>query len=63
MPTYSYRREDDTVFEVVQRITEDPLIHCPTTGQRVRRIIVAPQVHFKGGGWASDGYSKRKIRK
>jgi putative FmdB family regulatory protein len=39
MPTYAYRREDGTTFEIRQRITEDALDECPETGQSVERII------------------------
>lgn len=39
MPTYTYRREDGTTFEIKQSITEDPLQDCPDTGQSVERII------------------------
>jgi predicted nucleic acid-binding Zn ribbon protein len=54
MPTYLYRREDDTTFEVVQRMTDDPLTRCPTTDQEVYRIPYKSQgsvVIKKGGGW------------
>ena len=40
MPTYTYKREDDTVFEIVQRITAAALTHCPDTGLKCKRIIV-----------------------
>ena len=40
MPTYTYRRQDDTTFEVVQKITEDALTRCPETDQPCHRIIV-----------------------
>ncbi len=39
MPTYAYRREDGTTFEIQQKITEAPLDECPETGQSVERII------------------------
>lgn len=38
MPTYLYRRDDGTTFELQQRITEDALTHDPDTGQAVTRI-------------------------
>lgn len=38
MPTYVYRREDGSTFEIQQRITEDALTHDPDTGQAVTRI-------------------------
>lgn len=61
MPIYEYKREDGTVFEIKQSITDEPLTECPTTGQKVERIISrTAEPIFKGSGWASDGYSSRK---
>ena len=57
MPTYKYRREDGSTFEVQQRITEDPLDTCPDTGQEVERIITDnPGVIFKGEGFHVNDY-------
>lgn len=39
MPTYVYRRDDGTTFEMKQNITDEPLEECPKTGQPVERII------------------------
>lgn len=51
MPTYSYKREDGVVFEVRQRITDEPLTECPDTGLAVRRVIIhAPQVDLSKAG-------------
>ncbi|MFB6272632.1 MAG: FmdB family zinc ribbon protein [Salinibacter sp.] len=59
MPTYKYRREDGSTFEVKQRITEDPLETCPETGQEVERIITDnPGVIFKGEGFHVNDYDK-----
>jgi putative FmdB family regulatory protein len=51
MPTYAYRREDGTTFEVRQKITDDPLEECPETGQSVDRLISG------GGGVLLDNGS------
>lgn len=52
MPTYVYRRDDGTVFEVKQKMTDKPLETDPETGQRIQRIIVAPNtVIFKANGF------------
>lgn len=59
MPTYVYRREDGSTFEVQQRITEDPLETCPDTGQDVERIITdQPGVIFKGDGFHVNDYDE-----
>jgi len=57
MPTYEYRREDGTTFEIQQRITEDPLETCPETGQEVERIISGGSgLIFKGDGFYVNDY-------
>ncbi len=57
MPTYAYRREDGTKFEVQQRITDDPLETCPETGQEVERIITGSAgLIFKGEGFYVNDY-------
>lgn len=61
MPIYEYKREDGTVFEIKQSITEEPLTECPTTGQKVERIIsqtAAPI--FRGKGFYSTDYKSKK---
>ena len=57
MPTYVYRREDGTTFEIEQRITEDALETCPETGQPVERIITGSAgLIFKGDGFYVNDY-------
>lgn len=59
MPTYVYRREDGSTFEIQQRITEDALTTCPTTGQNVKRIISANTgLIFKGSGFYLTDYAR-----
>ena len=58
MPTYVYRREDGTTFEVQQRITEEPLTADPETGQPVRRVISGAGLIFKGSGFYLTDYAR-----
>lgn len=59
MPTYIYRRDDGTTFEVQQRITEDPLEVCPETGQAVKRVISGNAgLIFKGSGFYLTDYAR-----
>jgi putative FmdB family regulatory protein len=57
MPIYEYQREDGTVFEIKQSISEDALSTCPTTGQKVKKLISRTAFKLEGGGWYKDGYS------
>ena len=51
MPTYTYRREDGTTFDIRQSFSDDPLTVDPETGQQVVRIVQAPGIIFKGSGF------------
>ena len=60
MPTYVYRREDGTTFEVFQRISDDALTHDPDTGQAVERVIGGGAgLIFKGTGFYETDYVRK----
>ena len=68
MPTYEYKREDGSTFEIRQGINDDPLSECPETGQKVKRVISGGAgVVYKGDGWYVTDYKdtdrKEKARK
>ncbi len=57
MPTYEYKREDGSTFEIRQGINDDPLTECPETGQAVKRVITGGGgVVYKGDGWYVTDY-------
>ncbi|MEQ8525188.1 zinc ribbon domain-containing protein [Gracilimonas sp.] len=57
MPTYEYKREDGSTFEIIQKMSEPALETCPTTGQKVKRIISGGGgVVYKGDGWYVTDY-------
>jgi putative FmdB family regulatory protein len=60
VPVYVYRREDGSTFELQQRMTEDRLVNCPTTGQRVERVLQPFAPRFKGAGFYSTDHRKAK---
>ena len=62
MPIYEYRCENGHLFEVMQKITEDPVTTCETCGAPVARVFHPIAVHFKGSGFYNTDYgtSKRK---
>lgn len=63
MPFYEYRRPDGTTFEVMQKMSEDPLTHDPETGVPVERVFHPIAVHFKGKGFYNTDYgTKRRNR-
>lgn len=60
MPIYEYQCAKCGVFEVTQRITENPLKKCPTCKGKVERIISATSFVLKGSGWYATDYAKSK---
>jgi putative FmdB family regulatory protein len=60
MPTYEYRCENDHLFEVIQRMADDPLEACTICGAPVQRVFHPVAVHFKGSGFYNTDYGKRK---
>ncbi|MFL5890577.1 MAG: FmdB family zinc ribbon protein [Solirubrobacteraceae bacterium] len=60
MPIYEYRCENGHTFEVMQRMTDDPVASCQTCEAPVRRVFHPVAVHFKGSGFYSTDYGKAK---
>ena len=60
MPIYEYRCEDGHLFEVMQKITDDPVTSCETCGAPVQRVFHPIAVHFKGSGFYNTDYGTRK---
>jgi len=58
MPVYVYRRRDGSSFELEQRITVDALVSCPTTGQRVERVMQPFSPRYKGTGFYATDHGK-----
>jgi putative FmdB family regulatory protein len=60
MPIYEYRCENGHTFEVMQRMTDDPLTKCTECGAPVQRVFHPVAVHFKGSGFYSTDYGRQK---
>jgi putative FmdB family regulatory protein len=60
MPIYEYRCDRGHTFEVIQRMTDDPLTSCSTCEAPVQRVFHPVAVHFKGSGFYSTDYGKNK---
>src|SRR5215813_10876899 len=58
MPIYEYTCKQCGNFEIMQRITEDPLKKCPTCGSKVAKLISRSAFHLKGSGWYVTNYGK-----
>jgi len=58
MPVYEYECSGcKKVFEVQQKISDDPLTHCPECEAEVKKLMSMSSFQLRGGGWYADGYS------
>ena len=60
MPIYEYRCKKGHTFEVMQKISEDPVTTCEVCGSPVQRVFHPVAVHFKGSGFYNTDYGTRK---
>jgi putative FmdB family regulatory protein len=60
VPVYVYRRQDGSTFELEQRMADDALVTCPTTGQRVARVLQPFTPRYKGTGFYSTDHRRTK---
>jgi putative FmdB family regulatory protein len=60
MPIYEYRCENGHTFEVMQRMTDDPVSACSTCDAPVQRVFHPVAVHFKGKGFYNTDYGTRR---
>jgi putative FmdB family regulatory protein len=60
VPIYEYKCDNGHVFDVLQKMSEDPLTECVECGAPAQRVLTAPAVHFKGSGFYNTDYGKRK---
>jgi putative FmdB family regulatory protein len=60
MPIYEYKCEREHIFDVMQRMSDDPLEACQVCGAPVKRVFHPVAVHFKGSGFYNTDYGTRK---
>jgi putative FmdB family regulatory protein len=60
MPIYEYRCTNGHRFEVMQRISDDPLTECEVCGAAATRVLHPVAIHFKGSGFYSTDYGRGK---
>jgi putative FmdB family regulatory protein len=60
VPIYEYKCDNGHVFDVMQKMAEEPLTECVECGAPAHRVLTAPAVHFKGSGFYNTDYGKRK---
>ncbi len=64
MPIYEYECKNcGHVFDVLQKMRDDPLTECSECGQPdLRKLLSAPNFHLKGGGWYETDFKTDKKR-
>jgi putative FmdB family regulatory protein len=60
MPIYEYKCENGHNFEVMQRMSDDPVTACQVCEAPVERVFHPIAIHFKGSGFYSTDYGSRK---
>ena len=63
MPIYEYRCDNGHLFEVMQKITEDPVTRCEQCDATVQRVFHPVAVHFKGSGFYNTDYGTAKRKR
>ncbi|MCZ7650029.1 MAG: zinc ribbon domain-containing protein [Thermoanaerobaculia bacterium] len=58
MPIYEYQcGACGARTEILQRLDEAPLAHCPHCGGPMSKLVSAPAFQFKGSGWYVTDYA------
>ena len=58
MPIYEYQcKSCNERHEIIQRISDDPLTHCPKCGGEMKKLISSPAIQFKGSGFYKTDYA------
>lgn len=60
MPIYEYKCAKGHVFDVLQRMADDPLTECQECGAPAERVLHPVAIHFKGSGFHNTDYAKKK---
>lgn len=61
MPLYEYKcTACHKHTEKIQKFSDPEITVCPHCGGHLERVLSAPAVSFKGGGWYADGYGNAK---
>ena len=63
MPIYEYKCENGHVFDVMQKLSEDPLTTCVECGAPVRKVMQPVSIAFKGSGFYSTDYKSGGAQK
>ena len=60
MPIYEYKCDNGHVFDVIQKMTDEPLRECQECGAHASRVLTPPAIHFKGSGFHNTDYATKR---
>jgi putative FmdB family regulatory protein len=61
MPLYEYEcTACHRRTEKIQKFSDPEITVCPYCNGHIERVLSAPAISFKGGGWYADGYGNAK---
>ncbi|HWW23666.1 MAG TPA: zinc ribbon domain-containing protein [Edaphobacter sp.] len=61
MPLYEYECiQCHERTEKIQKFSDPEITTCPHCSGHLERVLSAPAIAFKGGGWFADGYGNAK---
>ena len=60
MPIYEYKcSKCGKVFEIIQKVSDEPLSRCKFCGGKVDRLISNTSFQLKGSGWYLTDYARK----
>jgi putative FmdB family regulatory protein len=64
VPIYEYQCDEcGASFEVMQKMSDDPLTTCDKCGGPLRKVLHPVAIHFKGSGFYTTDYGKGSGRR
>ena len=58
MPIYEYQcTQCSERHEIIQRISDEPLQHCPKCSGPLKKLFSSPAIQFKGSGFYKTDYA------
>ncbi len=60
MPIYEYKCDNGHVFDVIQKMSDEPLDECQECGAPARRVLHPVAIHFKGSGFHNTDYKTKR---
>ncbi|HYP56111.1 MAG TPA: FmdB family zinc ribbon protein [Solirubrobacterales bacterium] len=60
MPIYEYKCANGHVFDVIQKMSDEPLSECQECGAAAQRVLHPVAIHFKGSGFHNTDYKTKR---